>query len=493
MRLHRHRRPRFGRRRLDDRGAAMLYAISLTLVSAAVLTPLSATVVSETLRSGRFRQSNGALSAAEGQLDAEISRITSVAAAGSLPCTGAPVTEWTGVDSFSVTTTITYKSGSGTDLGCPVRLGAQPTAAVVKAVATTANPLVNTVPVRRVMLGTLRLTGSGGPGGGTLPSALFAGQNISMRNGMTLNVGGGSLAPSPRVYTNGDFACTNGMSLAGSVLAQGRVTAQNACTVNGDVHAVGPITVGNAGRFGGDVTASAGSVSLGNATTASGSVYASGNVSGCVARCYPFTPPPPPEREDLPSITWDATSQGTWQNAGWTLVSFDDPRFCSVAGRANAPAQWLIDNGPRLTSPVVVHTTCPFVVTNGVSFTFNQNVAVVADGGAEFRNGISFDSATGGSSFQLIQPLNAVARPCTGQGLSFGNGVSISSRLATLLYTPCDVDFQNGETMSGQVYAGARIIADNGFTMKFTQLSVPGQGTTTTAYSVAVTSKYEGG
>jgi hypothetical protein len=485
------------RRRRDDRGVAMVYAVALAVMSMSLLAGLAGYATSESLQSGTFRQGGQALAAAEGQVDVAIARIVTGAAAGSLPCTATTFTDaTTGVDAVAVTTTVTYADAGGVALACPVPAGVAVASALVRAVAT-GTGLVGAGRVRRVVEATLAIGGGGGAAqaGGSFSRTVFAEDLVSFANGVVLSQQAGAGTQVPSVYTNADFQCNNSMQVSGSLIVQGRTTFAGDCRVSGDLQSTGDVQVHNlSAQLGRDVLVSNGSVGIVSGTTVGGTVRASGSITwnGCPARCFPGAPVPPAPRESLPALPWNATVRATWQAAGWDVVTFDNPSDCTLLGAANAPGQWLLDNGSVVGTKTVLHTVCRLVLQpSNSTISMSRDLALIADGGVQISNALRFSGVGATRSLYLVQPSTGAAAPCT-TGVNLDNQVVIDSSVSTFIYSPCDVRVANAFTFGGQVYTGGKLRFDNAVTLQYRPMPIPGQqpsGSTSSTYTVQVTGK----
>lgn len=78
---------------------------------------------------------------------------------------------------------------------------------------------------------------------------------------------------------NGDFACTTGSVIEGSIIvAHGNANLSNTCIVQGSVHASGSVIVNNSVQVYGDVIASGGGGTVGSAAVISGNMYVNGAI-----------------------------------------------------------------------------------------------------------------------------------------------------------------------------------------------------------------------
>lgn len=492
--------------RRDDRGAAMVFAIGVALVSVSMLSTLSIYTVGEARQSGKLRQLSAAYAAAEGQADLYVAKISSAASAGTaLPCASSTVTEsTTGADAFSITTSVAYKDSSGTAVtACPLPSGQQLGSAVVRSVAT-GPTAAGTAPARRVVEATLRITGgsSSGTSGGTMPRAIFADSDLLLSGASTLTTSGGSAPPVPSIYTNDTFQCAVGLQLPGDLVAQFDTSLQGGqtCSVGGNLATWGSLSMGNTtARVTGNVTAKD-NITITNGANVGGTVKAGGTISwsGCGTKCTAHATLTRPTWEYRPDIPWNAAARTAWQNAGWTVVTFDNSSDCTVTNGLNAPGWWLTNNASG-TQRTVMHTICRLpLTTQAWNYDLGHDLAVIADGGIAFAQNLHVLSSTGSPSLYFIQP-STTTNNCT-TGITVNGAMTIDSNVPTLFYTPCDFLGSQAFSIPGQVY-GRSVTFSSSLALTYKQLSVPGLttsggsagGTTTTSgYTVAVVGKSPG-
>ncbi|PKI90256.1 hypothetical protein CW368_10785 [Actinomycetales bacterium SN12] len=85
----------------------------------------------------------------------------------------------------------------------------------------------------------------------------------------------------PDTGVSGDFTCTSGGAIAGSVyLPAGTVLGAGGCEVKGDVYAEKDVTIGSGTTIRGDVVSLSGSVTVTGGNTVDGSIYAKLDVTG---------------------------------------------------------------------------------------------------------------------------------------------------------------------------------------------------------------------
>jgi hypothetical protein len=485
----------------DDRGAALLWAVAVLLTVLAAVISLTALAIRTATTSGKFRDRAAAISAAEGQVDVMVSRISAAVTASPTdpiwPCTPlTTVISDSGPHPTTTTTTVAYYDANGMDLGCPAP-GAVVRSASVRSVAT-GPALPATLPVRRVM--EALLTFSGGDSTTVpvvaLPRSMFSEDDVSFDNSVSVTQVPGVTMPS--LYTNGAFSCANSTSLAGNLVAQRAVSMTNSCKIGGSVAAGGTVDAGSTqSKIGGNVVAVGGVEITGGSGAIGGTIRTAGLAwwGGCtVVRCTSndLTVTAPPQ-ESLPALPWDAAVEGAWVRAGWTVVKFENPADCALVGGTNAPGLWLLTNSLVAGPKTVVRTTCPVVIGNNATITMARDVAVVADGGVALNNSMRFQAAAP-QSLYLIQPTSGVSAGCGADGIAFNNNVTFQPTVSLMLFTPCTIAAAQSLDLTGQLYAGGRLTFHNSVSLQFRPMPMPipsGWTTTVNPYNVKITAKRE--
>jgi hypothetical protein len=451
--------------------------------------------------SGKFRDRAAAISAAEGQVDVMVARISAAVTASptapTWPCT--PVTTAitdSGPHPTTTTTTVTYYNADGLNLGCPAA-GVVVRSASVRSVAQ-GPTLPDTVPVRRVMEALLTFAG-----GDTdtvpmvaLPRSMFSGDDVTFDNSVSVTQVPGVTMPS--LYTNGSFSCANSTGLAGDLVAQGTVSMTNSCKIGGSVAAGGAVNASSTqSKIGGSVVA-LGDVNVAGSSGAIGGTIRSAGVAwwgGCTAaRCTSSDPTvTAPPQESLPALPWNADVEGAWVRAGWTVVKFENPADCTPVGGTNAPGLWLLTNSLVAGPKTVVRTTCPVVIGNNATISMSRDVAIVADGGIALNNSMRFH-AVAPQSLYLIQPTTSVTRGCGADGIALNNNVTFQPSVSLMLFTPCNIAAAQSLDVTGQLYAGGHLTFHNSVSLQFRPMPMPipsGSTSTVNPYSLKVTAKRE--
>ena len=281
----------------------------------------------------------------------------------------------------------------------------------------------------------------------------------------------------------GGIAGANKMTVSGDVYATGNMTLANNAVVNGSVTSLGSVTTANNSTIGGDIRA-ANNVTLDNpSTTVLGNVYAGGNVTmtghvkgsvqaggtisgGTVdgARAQ-FSPPAPPEPQDLPTFTWDpnnypslpACPSGSGSQVACTAAAFNTYFSSHTSGLAGA-----------------FHVKCPApcstAVSLGTKWTMTGDTTIYADGPIS----LSRDMTNGAGHPIKLTIVSDYTDSASTAAISMSNNVTLPDDVEVVYYAKNgSVKFNNLKHFTGAVYASS-ITLDQQFTLTFQPVTLPG-------------------
>lgn len=501
-------------RRRQDEGIALVVAIALVALVAMVIATVAAVAIYESGATGRDRSRSQAVAAAELALDTYMAQIDG-GPVSTVPCGTSTSTVSVGADTYTITTETTYlKQGGSLDdpsshITCAqlaagtrayqahVRSTAEaPARAGQQDVARTTETLLNLTPV---------FTNS-------MNKAIYGDSGISFANHVSLYGEGGQ--PNADLYTNGNVSCQNNQEFQGSVYAQGSVTMANSCRVAVDVHAGTEFRADNPqvsinGRVlvaNGNATINA-NFHLGQQMLVSGTIYspsAANKASVCAGgKCFEGATVPAVPQEDFPRMLANTAAINEWKAAGYTrVVTYSGTTVCNQhpEGSYNGKADWVgyqifknFSSG-AWDSDTIVISECPQkVMFQGLDLTLPHNLVVFSKAGFVFSNKTIVESSDGTQrNLYLIQPYDAVSvHPCTNDGISLDNQVTVRDEVDVLLYSPCNVRKANNTTHYGQIYSGGRAQIDNKLTMYYRPLPVFGLSSSNTVASYAVDILYK--
>ena len=491
--------------RRQEEGVALVVSIALIGIVGLLMAAVVAVAVAETRQTGRDRQRSQAVMAAEARVDELIAQMQARPLAD-LPCGDSTSEVAILADRLDVAATVTYFDASGNDIVCADLATTEATEALVSANAVS-DSIAQQTPASRSIEALLRLTPVYG---NELDKAIFGNAGIRFAN--HARVYGLNGEPNADIYTNGNFRCDNNQHFYGSISAYGSVTMANSCIVEGDVHALTEYRADNPQvRVNGNVLVSSGNIIL-NQSQLGQQARASGSVTGNVCtgpqgaeKCFSGVSVPPPTRIDFPILNWDGATQAEWAANGFTTVNIpgtyggtefkcgwwngrkligSDGKQYQLNGKVDGAAAWMFENSWRLSGPTVLRSTCSQAVSfQGTGIQLNDHLAVISDAGITFSNNSPITATSADErNLYLIQPYDARPQPCTVDGISLDNQVSVAPNVNVLMYSPCNIRKANNTDHYGQIYAGGQANIDNSLTMYYKP--VPVWGTLTTSSSI---------
>ncbi len=482
-------------RRRGDEGIALVVAIALVALVGMVVAAVAAVAIYESGATGRDRARSEAVAASELALDTYMAQIDGGAVA-TVPCGASTSTVQVGPDRFTIQSTVTFLQQGGdiadpsTHVTCTqLATGTRAYQAHVIAQATpdvrgTQQPVVRTTETL------LDLTPAYA---NSMNKAIFGQAGITFANHVSLYGEGGT--PNADLYTDGNVACQNNQEFQGSIFAQGQVTMANSCKVAVDVHAGtlfradnpsvsinGRVLVAN-----GNATVNA-NFHLGQQMLVSGTINGGSKNSVCTAgKCFEHATVPAVPHEDFPQMTASTAAINEWKAAGYTnVVRFGSGGLSctgSIPNPYNGKADWVgyqiwknFGNGTWGADTIVISDCAQKIMFQGLDLTLPHNLLVFSKAGFVFSNKTIVSSSDGSSRYlYLVQPYDAVAvHPCTADGISLDNQVTVKDEVDVLLYSPCSVRKANNTTHYGQIYSGGYAQIDNKLTMYYQPLPVFG-------------------
>ncbi len=453
----------------DERGVALVTAmlVGMVVLSLSLITvQLSAHNVDA---SSSDRKRVQAIHAAEAGLDSYLALLARTPI-GSIQCTPPP--SLLPIDpgaQFQITATYypTYPGVVGQELSCPLSPSAPPKGAVITSRGT-AMPGSGSRPVSRTMQTEVRLS----PIFGGYNFAIFSNSGMSVQNNLTVN---GYAGNDGDIYTNGNFACTNGTTDYGTVTTQGSASVSNTCNILQDLRANGNITMSNSGHVGHDATSSTGSITMLNSSRIDNNARAGTTCVGCVqgnnvlGNLTTSSPSPAPILYPLPQIDYVAAS---WQAEGYTA---HNDSSC-------ATAKTFVQSLAASSTPYVerIGTTCALAFSNNSTITLGSDLAIITNGSISTGNFTVFRSSNAAEprDLHLIVPVSAVSS-CTGtQNITFANNTDFQN-VRVFVYTPCTASMNNNNIGLGGQIIGGTVNLLNHFAFTYYPMLVPGAGSIT--------------
>lgn len=479
------------RRAQDDRGIALVVVVALMALVGVMIVMLVSLAIYESRATGRDRQRSSAVMTAEGQVDSLVSQIQTAPLA-TLPC-GAltPSSASVQSDVMSLSNTVKYFTAAGVEVACSGLTTTEVAQATIRSTSTSV-PLAGQAPAVRTVETLLKLTPTYA---NALSKAIFGDAGITLANHADIYGEAGQM--NADVYTNGNVTCNNNQHYYGSIYAQGSVSMSNTCVVEVDVWSKLGYSATNPGvSVNGKVLVSNGNItlngsSLGQQARASGTV--TGNVCATAGKCFGGQTVASPPAQPFPQYNWNSIVQAAWVAQGYTVKVFPDDAAGYPCGMYSGPdqnyngsvdnvARWVYEElaASRLTQKTVIYANCPTqpfkVQRNHSEIALNNDLAIFDTGGFNFSNNTTIKSSTTTQHLlYLVQPYNSVStHPCTADGISLDNQVTIEDTINELLYSPCSIRKANNSTHYGQIYGGGNVTVDNRLTMYYRPLPVFG-------------------
>ncbi len=312
-----------------------------------------------------------------------------------------------------------------------------------------------------VVANEVAVVNSGGKVAGTIWSATSFSSTWSALQGniyaANITMGGGNFSGTA-VATN-TFTQTNNQSVSGSVKA--KIISGSSLTIGGSASAVtfpSPITVN------------------GTKTTLS------------TAPVVPVAPPATPVATPSPTVpSWPDYTYKASDWAGFTLVTVAAP--CGVAQFNSAitslNGQKGVLDARSCASPLTIGTC------GGCDVNIVNDTAILAKA-FNFGGSLKFAATTNQKMWFITEDATTGLTPtCSGAGIGnfvLGGGMSFSTKLEVMVYTPCAANIGSGIKFIGQVFAGTTTIS-GAAQISYNAVGLPGvdlsTGNTTTTTTPA--------
>jgi len=534
-----------------DRGSALITVIAISAVIAMVCATMVATVSFATGVSSQARGAVQAQATAEHAIDATLSQMSSYTygSEGSFPCS-LPYSEVTGSGAASAIVTIRYRSQGAAALACPVPSSLTVVEAELTAVATVQLPAgEGSDSVTRTVKQRLSVDDVA-PGGSVFDYGVYAAENLAAQPDFKVDGGG--------VYTNGTYTCNTNGTIIGDLVAGGDVrltngclvdnieaggifhcdsnphvrgnvtaagtgetTLTSTCRVDGNVVTAGKITMSSGPSVGGNVISAGSSITVTNASVKVGGYGRAGtsvvngfggNLNAVFGSGYaqnsPSAAPSAPEKETMPSLTFDDVN-----TAGWAQKTFGSwIKESAVANGAPSYStsysgtQCLADSGgyamngglTAITTPTVVDARgCSTATVQAMTMTLRADLTLVVNNFSVI-NSLTVNNPTGGrAKLRIVVPAAPGAATCapstpsaTKGNIALTNTVKIASNVDTFVYTNGTVSVSNDVYMTGSLYS-CKLDAARGFRLTYADMTPPGmEGPAQGTYDWTQTARY---
>lgn len=490
----------------DDRGIAMIAAISAIAIIAAFGAVVGTLSVRNVDDSATERSRVQTIDAAEAGLDVTYARMEAGKAGCPDPAAKTTLTD-TSPTKASYQVSIRYQDADGNQVSCDAgELGGVPATAVITSRGQTGTSYGG-ASSHRTMQASVQLEPIKGYG---WKHAIYSDSGITTTNDLQLlsnGVDGG-------LYTNGDFGCNSNGDFHGAVVTQGKAKLENNCHVHGDLWAKDEVTMNNKTQVDGSVFSKTGGADFpvhspkigGDLIVAGDLTYGDGKQPWVGGRIiHGATSVPAQDPQTLPRIDPDAGS-GSDSHPDWNDLKdvtglqedFQTESWQQFDGNCTA-AHWHDNN--RMVSPkdptIVDARDCSTLTFNGsdVDLKLRSDLVIFAKNFYS-TNGLSVESDDGQPHrLWIIVPWTNGSDSChdsdasqQGRGIKFdAGGTDLDDpNVSLFLYSPGNIYLTNHTSFTGQVY-GCKVREDSNVHITYKAIGVPGVPTSDSAgYSVRV-------
>jgi hypothetical protein len=460
------------RLRDEERGVAMVIAVSVSFVVLLLTTVVVAQSIHSLDSSGYDRERLLSVNAAEAgtnQWYAYLQTTPSLSMAGDPGCdssTGLLTladTVQSGPSAAAYSSVGTFYGADGiTEMSCASFSDTNfPSFVKVRSTGT-----INGAP-NRTLETFVRLT----PNYGGFGAAILAVNGTTITNNFTIS---GNSGNDGDIYIlNGNFRVTNGMTLYGNIyVPNGTAQLENNSVIRGNVWANGTVTLQNPATIQGDALSSTGDVNgagfINDDATAAGDVVtASLTIGGTVTEGVTMPAVP---TQTFPQIT---SSTASWIASGYTLVDLSTSTGATLCAKAR---DWIKNRWSTsgVTNALIrINATCTFSNSNNDTFSILGNLAILSDGGFNLTQASNWNGTSG--TIKQIHFISVYSATCSGttKDISVSNNTNFNSQTNVSFYTPCRATMSNQNSFSGQVLS-KDVTLGNNFKMAYKPVLVPG-------------------
>ena len=309
------------------------------------------------------------------------------------------------------------------------------------------------------------------PNYGGFGAAILAVNGTTITNSFTIN--GNSGNDGDMYFLNGNFRVTNSMTLSGNIyVPNGTASIENTSTVKGNVWAKGTVTLANSATIQGDALSSTGNITgtgtINDDATAAGSVVTTNLTIGGIVTSGVTMPAVP--TQTFPQIT---SSTAAWITSGYTLVDLSTSTGPTLCAKAR---DWILNRWSTsgITNALIrINTTCTFSNNNNDVFSIPGNLAILNDGGFNLTQQSNWNGTTG--SIKHIHFISVYSATCSGstKDITVSNNTNFNAFTNVSFYTPCLATMSNQNAFSGQVLS-KDVSLGNNFKMTYKPVLVPG-------------------
>jgi hypothetical protein len=377
----------------------------------------------------------------------------------------------TGTSTFSAEAT--FFDEAETEMGCPFTQISYPTYVLIRSEGRANDD------VPRTMETFVRLT----PQRGGFDAAVLSVSNTTFEQSVSVSEAPGSNDGDVYVL-DGDLVVTQSLTVNGSVyVPNGGASIRNSTLITGDLWVRDSIDLENPAVVEGDVLSS------------TGDVYGDGHVFGDVVGDLDIEGVSTANTlvDDVPTQTFPQITGDTsiWTTAGYTLVNASDLPAAWGTNECYRSYEFIKNRWGTIgyaSGNVVLRipNTCTFKspVNSVQTITMKGNLAILSDGGYEFRNQMNWVVPSGVTTTRSLYLISTYKDPATCatndlKDIYVGNRATFQyPYVSVLFYSPCNTEMDNQNNFAGQLMGGTVDIGMN-FSMEYRPVYVPSMGTIT--------------
>jgi len=434
----------------DERGVALLTAVMIS--SIVMIMGITAVQISvhNSDQSARDRRRVESIGSAEAGLDYYFSYLQGISPS-EITCdpidealTGSPTAE------FSVTAE--YFDEAGDPISCPMAEGTIPDSVLITSAGTTSQ----VDPTRTMQSFAYLIPKPPRPFG---DQAIFSDGDPEFDSNVSI-FGGGAI--NADIYTNGDVVLQSNVQVEGSVFAQGSATVEGNADIKRDVWANGSVTLRNQSVVRKNVTSSTSFISVIQTAHIYGNAQAGTTISAGGSAIDGLriqnTPSDPPPEKAFPTFNYDPQD---WIDDGYTVTTFSSCTSARTFLQGITSGKHVV----RITSP------CDLVFPSNSTWTVQDDIAVISEGGLTMQSNSFIDNAGGPHRAYLIFGLGG-GTPCD---ITFNSNSDIADDLTAVFYTPCDINMNSNSFVGkGQLFGG-NVNFNSDSTLYFELIPIPGE------------------
>ena len=309
------------------------------------------------------------------------------------------------------------------------------------------------------------------PNYGGFGAAILAVNGTTITNSFTIT---GNSGNDGDIYIlNGNFRVTNSMTLSGNIyVPSGTASIENNSTVKGNVWANGSVTLQSNATIQGDALSSTSDINgagfINDDATAAGDVVtATLTIGGIVTEGVTMPAVP---TQTFPQIT---SATASWIASGYTLVDISTAAGSTLCQKAR---DWIKNKWSTsgVTNPLIrISTTCTFTNNNNDVFNITGNLAILSDGGFNLTQQSNWNGTAGAIKNIHFITVYSASCPGTTKDITVSNNTNFNTYTNVSFYTPCRATLSNQNSFSGQVLS-KDVSLGNNFKMAYKPVLVPG-------------------